>query len=60
MNGVPLNQACEQGIQSIEKSAVYFLGVIDILTEYNTKKKFEHVFKSIKYDGRTISCVPPQ
>jgi 1-phosphatidylinositol-4-phosphate 5-kinase len=60
LGGIPLNQMCERGIQSIEKSAVYFIGIIDILTQYNTKKKFEHMFKSIKYDGNTISCVPPR
>ncbi len=58
--GCPLNELCEQGLSSIEKSCVYFIGIIDILTEYSTRKKFEHVFKSIKYDGRTISCVPPE
>lgn len=56
---LPFNELCESGIPSIEKSCTYFIGVIDILTEYSTKKKFEHLFKSIKYDGETISCVPP-
>jgi hypothetical protein len=30
---------------------VYFLGVIDILTIYNFKKKSEHTFKSLLYDS---------
>ena len=30
----PLNELCEKGIPSIEKSYVYFIGIIDILTEY--------------------------
>ncbi len=31
---IPINEICEQGIVSIEKSAIYFIGIIDILTEY--------------------------
>jgi hypothetical protein len=31
---IPINELCEQGIVSIEKSTVYFIGIIDILTEY--------------------------
>ena len=54
-----LQELCAQGISSTEKSCVYFIGIIDILTEYNTKKKLEHVFKSVKYDAHSISCVPP-
>ncbi|PWA00890.1 hypothetical protein BB558_003027 [Smittium angustum] len=40
---------------------VYYLGVIDILTPYNRKKKAEHFFKSIWYqDSKTISAVNPK
>jgi len=35
------------------------LGIIDIFTEYNAKKKAEHFIKSLKYDEMTVSCVPP-
>eukprot|EP00347_Sterkiella_histriomuscorum_P010876 403374581 len=59
-NHPPLSEMCEQGITSIEKSCIYFIGIIDILTEYNTIKKLEHALKSVKYDSRTISCIPPQ
>lgn len=38
---------------------IYFLGIIDILTEYNTFKKFEFVTKMIYYCSNKMSCVPP-
>ncbi|GER24682.1 phosphatidylinositol-4-phosphate 5-kinase family protein [Striga asiatica] len=38
---------------------VLYLGIIDILQEYNMKKKLEHACKSIKYDPLSISVVEP-
>ncbi|PON92325.1 Phosphatidylinositol-4-phosphate 5-kinase [Trema orientale] len=38
---------------------VLFMGIIDILQEYNAKKKLEHAYKSIKIDPTTISVVEP-
>lgn len=35
------------------------MGVIDILTDYGMKKKGEHYSKSILYDSKQVSCVPP-
>ena len=35
------------------------MGVIDILTNYGTAKKFENLGKSIVHDSNAISCVPP-
>ena len=35
------------GLASIDKSKIYYLGIIDIFTEYNMKKKGEHFLKSI-------------
>jgi 1-phosphatidylinositol-4-phosphate 5-kinase len=29
---------------------IYYLGVIDILTPYNWKKKIEHCWRSMQYD----------
>ena len=46
------------GMENYNWRQIYFMGIIDILTEYSTKKKLEHFFKSLKY-GNTISCVPP-
>jgi hypothetical protein len=36
---------------------IYYLGVIDILTPYNTLKKLEHVWKGFKDD--IVSCISP-
>ena len=53
-------QQFEGGILSSDKQHIYFLGVIDIFTNYNATKKLEHFGKSIYQNGATISCVPPQ
>lgn len=37
----------------------YFAGIIDILQPYNLRKQLEHGFKSMRYDGETISAVHP-
>jgi 1-phosphatidylinositol-4-phosphate 5-kinase len=29
---------------------IYFMGIIDILTPYNLKKKMENFFKGLRYD----------
>lgn len=55
----------EGGFRSFDKEQnalkeIYFLCIIDILTPYNTKKKFEHFAKSIAGDSHAISAVPPQ
>ncbi|XP_050233998.1 phosphatidylinositol 4-phosphate 5-kinase 7-like [Mercurialis annua] len=39
---------------------VLYMGIIDILQGYNFKKKIENKFKSLKYDGSTISAVEPK
>ncbi|XP_051145346.1 phosphatidylinositol 4-phosphate 5-kinase 7-like isoform X2 [Andrographis paniculata] len=39
---------------------VLYLGIIDILQEYNVKKKLEHRFKSLKFDPLSISVVEPK
>ena len=40
------------------KKESYIFGIIDILTEYNTRKAMEYYFKSCFY-GPGISAVPP-
>jgi hypothetical protein len=44
---------------------VLYMGIIDMLQEYNVKKKLEHAYKSFKFDPLTIqyqslnpSCMP--
>ncbi|GHJ84274.1 hypothetical protein NliqN6_0676 [Naganishia liquefaciens] len=39
---------------------IYYLGVIDILTPYNTVKRLEHLWRGTTIDRHMISCVPPQ
>ena len=46
--------------QEIENSELYYIGIIDILTEYNRKKETEHHLKSITSKSDTISAIPPK
>ena len=39
---------------------IYFVGIIDILQQYNILKRAETFFKSFKYDSRQISAVDPK
>uniref|UniRef100_A0A7N0RFX6 Phosphatidylinositol 4-phosphate 5-kinase n=1 Tax=Kalanchoe fedtschenkoi TaxID=63787 RepID=A0A7N0RFX6_KALFE len=41
-------------------NVVLYLGIIDILQEYNLKKKMEHAYKAFKFDPLSISVVPPK
>ncbi|XP_010558195.1 PREDICTED: phosphatidylinositol 4-phosphate 5-kinase 9 [Tarenaya hassleriana] len=38
---------------------VLYLGIIDILQDYNLSKRMEHAFKSFHFDPRSISSVDP-
>lgn len=38
---------------------VLYLGIIDILQEYNMSKKIEHAYKSFQFDALSISAVDP-
>lgn len=44
---------------SSDGKCLYFMGIIDTLTGYGGAKKLENTFKSIVYDSKTISCIPP-
>lgn len=39
---------------------VLYMGIIDILQEYNLRKKLEHAYKSMQFDPVTISVVEPK
>lgn len=54
------------GIESQEPdgtpgSEIYYIGIIDILQEYNTRKKLEFASKAALHPTKRdkISCVPP-
>ena len=38
---------------------VLYLGIIDILQDYNMSKKIEHAYKSLQFDSLSISAVDP-
>ncbi|KAL2345108.1 hypothetical protein Fmac_006393 [Flemingia macrophylla] len=38
---------------------VLYLGIIDILQDYNMTKKIEHAYKSLQFDSLSISAVNP-
>ena len=42
-----------------EMDIVYYIGIIDCLTNYNTLKKLETFFRSLRHKRETISAVPP-
>lgn len=39
---------------------IYYLGVIDLFTQYNLVKRSEHIWKSVFYNARLISPVAPK
>ena len=47
------------GIISETGNEVYFVGIIDILTKFNWKKKCEHFVKMVRYCSNNMSCTPP-
>ncbi|OAD78205.1 hypothetical protein PHYBLDRAFT_97688, partial [Phycomyces blakesleeanus NRRL 1555(-)] len=54
----------EGGFQATDESnrplpTLYFMGIIDILTPYDIKKKSEHFFKAMTQDKNSISSVKP-
>lgn len=56
---VPLHQRDLGGLLSLDKQRLYFFGIIDILTPYDTRKRLEHHLKALRHDRRGVSCCPP-
>lgn len=54
----PFYEATNGGLLSKDYKSLYFVGIIDIFTQYGGKKKMEHAFKSV-FQGSGISCQPP-
>jgi len=59
LSDVPLHWSDMGGFLSSDKKSLYFVGIIDILTPYDSVKKLEHAFKAIRYNSRGVSCCPP-
>ena len=57
--GSYLTTADNGGMLSTDQREMYFMSVIDILTEYTTIKRLEHGWKSCLI-SRDVSCVPPK
>ncbi|KAF9608430.1 hypothetical protein IFM89_009796 [Coptis chinensis] len=58
---LPHNEADSLGVDLFEVyDVVLYLGIIDILQEYNMKKKIEHACKSLQFDPMSISAVEPK
>jgi len=47
------------GLSSIDGKRVFYIGIIDVFTEYNAAKRVEYVVKAIQHEYGTASCVPP-
>jgi len=56
---VPTHQADLGGMLSPDGRFLYFIGVIDILTTYDSSKMLEHQVKALIHDRHGVSCCPP-
>lgn len=56
---VPVHQRDLGGLLSADQKQLYFFGIIDILTPYDTFKRCEHHLKALRHDRRGVSCCPP-
>jgi len=55
----PVFQRDFGGLLSSDKKAIYFIGIIDILTSYDNSKKLEQMLKALVHDPKGVSCCPP-
>jgi len=56
-NGIRGYTELKKGSPQIPRSEIYFMGVIDILQEFNLKKQLESTYKGIKYNRDAISAI---
>ena len=54
------NSIFHDGISSIEGHETYYIGIIDMLTVYNMKKKSANFFKKFLWKEETLSTIPPE
>jgi len=57
---VPFAERDDGGMLSQDGKFLYFIGIIDILTKYGTRKKIEHFAKGTMFGKKKISCIPPK
>ncbi|XP_071337999.1 phosphatidylinositol 4-phosphate 5-kinase-like protein 1 isoform X2 [Trachinotus anak] len=51
---------CKNAIHVIDGPDLrYFVGIVDIFTVYNWKKRLENLWKSLRYPGRAFSTIRP-
>jgi len=57
----PLADTHDGGVFSVggERDELYFLGIIDISTPWNSRKQAEQLLKGLVHDRHQISAVPP-
>ncbi|XP_024516069.1 phosphatidylinositol 4-phosphate 5-kinase 9 [Selaginella moellendorffii] len=51
---------CDDGTSSDVYDVVLYLGIIDILQQYDITKRVEHAYKSLQFDSQSISAVDPR
>jgi 1-phosphatidylinositol-4-phosphate 5-kinase len=56
---VVFSEADDGGMLSEDGDELYFMGIIDILTNYGARKKLEHLFKTSFHKKAEVSCAPP-
>jgi Ca2+-binding EF-hand superfamily protein len=65
IEGAPFFQKDQGGMRSENGQDTYFVGIIDILIQFGSKKRIEHKWKSVRTPGKNshgefgISVVPP-
>ncbi|OEH73820.1 hypothetical protein cyc_05953 [Cyclospora cayetanensis] len=48
------------GLQSTDRTRLYYMGIIDILTHWNSRKKVEHIARVLQTGNASgVSCVNP-
>ena len=56
---IELLQRNSDGMLSTSHKEFYFMGIIDFLTKFGAKKKFEHFVMGALHGRKEVSCVPP-
>jgi hypothetical protein len=56
----PWTSRADGGMESENRQEIYFCGIIDILQQYNTRKRAETFFKGFSANNKQISCVHPE